>query len=224
MIFSTKNRKKTLKLSYEENMLKIDNKNIELVCEYKYLGVWIDSNLTFAKHVKSIISNVSFRLKKLSRIQSCITKQTSLLLYKSMIVPLFDYGDVFFDQSCKKELTKRLQSLQNYAIRIINQLPPRTITTNDEKELNLLPLEKRRWLHNIQLAFYLASNDENLLPCRGSGVNTRAIAAKRKQLTLFAPKKATTEKSFSYQIRKLWNSLPTTYHSANSRSELTNLL
>lgn len=205
-------------------MLKINNKNIDCVCEYKYLGIWIDSDLTFSKHVKSIISNVSFRLKNLSRIRNCITKKTSLLLYTSMIVPLFDYGDIFFNHSCKKDLIKRLQSLQNHAIRTINRLPTRTNTSKDEIELNLLPLEKRRWLHSVQMAFYLASNGENLLQQRVSGVNTRALAVNRKQLLLFAPKKALTERSFSYQIRKMWNALPITYHSAASRSELTNLL
>lgn len=224
MIFSTKNQKKFLQLAYDKNMLKINNINIECVCEYKYLGIWIDSDLTFSKHVKSIISNVSFRLKKLSRIRSCITKKTSLLLYKSMIVPLYDYGDVFFNYSCKKDLIRRLQSLQNHAIRTINRLPTRTNTAKDEIELCIMPLEKRRWLHSLQLAYYLANNKENLLHQRVSGVNTRALADNRKQLRVFAPKKALTERSFSYQIRKLWNTLPTTYHSANSRAELTNLL
>lgn len=33
---------------------------IDFVDEYKYLGIWIDSQLSFAKHIKNIISNVSF--------------------------------------------------------------------------------------------------------------------------------------------------------------------
>lgn len=62
--------------------LKLENKPIEYVTEYKYLGIWIDSDLTFSKSVKSIISNVSFRLKKLAGIRSCLTKKNTLLLYK----------------------------------------------------------------------------------------------------------------------------------------------
>lgn len=211
-------------LTNENDKLKINNRHIDYVCEYKYLGVWIDSDLTFTKHVRSIISNVSYRLKNLSRIRNCVTKQTALLLYKSMIVPLYDYGDVFFSNSCKKDLLKKLQTLQNYAVRTINRMPTRTNTTIAEAELGLMPLEKRRWLHSLQLAYYLANDVNNIQHQRNLGVNTRALATSRKQLKVFAPRKVLTERSFSYQIRKLWNSLPTTYHLAASRPELTNLL
>lgn len=103
-------------------------------------------------------------------------------------------------------------------------MPSRTNTASAETELGLLPLERRRWLHSIQLAYHLANAEGNLQHPRHQGMNTRAIAPNRKQLKAFAPKKVITERSFSYQVRKLWNSLPTTYHLAASRPELTNLL
>lgn len=103
-------------------------------------------------------------------------------------------------------------------------MPPRTNTNDEEKNLNLLPPDKRRWLHSIQLAFYLANDAGNLHVPSDSGILTRALARNRKQLKIFSPKKAITERSFSFQISKLWNSLPTTYHTAASRLGLTNLL
>lgn len=193
-------KNKSLQKILDENKLQINNMSIEFVSEYKYLGVWIDSDLTFAKHVKSIISNVSFRLKKLSRIRSCVTKKTALLLYKSMIVPLYDYGDTFYNLSCKKDLLRRLQSLQNYAIRTISRMPPRTNTSIEEKNLELLSLDQRRKLHSVQLAFYLGNINSNLQLPISSGVSTRSLTRNRKQLRVFTPKKALTERSFSYQV------------------------
>lgn len=80
-----------------------------------------------------------------------------------MIIPLFDYGDIFYNHSCKRDLVKRLQSLQNYAIRTISKMPARTNTSLEEKELGILPLEKRRKLHTVQLAFHLANDEQNLI-------------------------------------------------------------
>lgn len=56
--------------------LSFDGSMIEFVNEYKYLGVWIDSQLSFCKHIKSIIKNVSFKLSKLSKIRDCLSKKT----------------------------------------------------------------------------------------------------------------------------------------------------
>lgn len=141
-----------------------------------------------------------------------------------MIVPIFDNGDVFYGFSCNKDLINRLQSLQNYAIRTICLLQPRTNTDEKEKEMGLLPLERRWWLHSMQLAHYLASNEDNLSTNTRTMVRTRLTADKRKQLRVYAPQKTKTERCFSYQIRRQWNTLPTSCHTASGRQELLNLL
>lgn len=92
MFFSHKRHVNKLCTSNLE--VSFNSEPIELVSEYKYLGVWIDSQLSFAKHVKTIIKNVSFRLSKLSKIRDSLSKKTSLLLYKALILPLYDYGHI----------------------------------------------------------------------------------------------------------------------------------
>lgn len=107
MLFNLRKKKMASFMTDDTLKLKINNKPIEFTCDYKYLGIWLNSDLTFSRHVKSIISNVSLiRLKNLSRIRNCVTNKTALLLYKSMIVPLYDYGVFSSITAAKKNCSK----------------------------------------------------------------------------------------------------------------------
>lgn len=132
-----------------------------------------------------------------------------------MILPIFDYWDVFFNQAANKTLINKLQVLQNSAIRIVCKLPKRANTQHDETDLGLLPLSKRRQLHCIQLAYLFTVNPMNLARSSSRNIRTRSITA---------PKKAICERSFRYQIRKTWNSLPTFFHTAADKAALTKFL
>lgn len=154
-----------------------------MVNDYKYLGVWIDSQLSFAKHVKNTIKNVSFRISKLSKIHNSLTQKTALLLYKAMILPLYDNGDLFYHFACQKSLLQRLQTLQNNAVRIICKLPKRTNVLEEQRNLGLAGLSERRLLHSMQFAQILSLTSSNLDP--GStrrSILTRAMNPRRRQL------------------------------------------
>lgn len=106
-----------------------------------------------------------------------------------MIIPIFDYGDVFFSHSANKVLLNKLQTLQNSAIRIISKLPSRINTDSEEESLGLLRLEKRRLLHSIQLGAVLAQDESQCDTGSNMNIRTRAISTDRRQLTLFNPKR-----------------------------------
>ena len=94
---------------------------LELVESYKYLGVTLDKNLKFQKHVKSIIKTLSYQIYLLSKIRPFLTEKAAVLIYKSMVLPYIDYGDtVYF--SCTKDLLNKLQRMQNRALKIIFRL------------------------------------------------------------------------------------------------------
>lgn len=139
-----------------------------------------------------------------------------------MILPVFDYGDLFYTYASKTLLSK-LQVLQNKAIRNILRLKARTNVSEHEKALGLLPLQNRRKLHTLQFAYTLSFN-EHLLDMNRSTQRTRSQNLNRRQYRIFRPNKSKVVISPSYQIRYLWNSLPTHLHMMPDRHQLKNAL
>ncbi len=70
--------------------------------------------------------------------------------YKSLVLPVMDYGDVIYMATTKNVLNK-LQQIQNVCCRIILRTNKRTPITEMHKELNLLKLELRREQHLSEL-------------------------------------------------------------------------
>lgn len=112
-------------------------------------------------HIKSPIKNVSCRLSKLKKVRNFLSESTALRIYKTMILPIFDYGDVFYHNNNIKYLNK-LQILKNKAIHIFFKLYSRTNTEQDQTALYLLDLHTRRNLHQIEFAFELSFISENI--------------------------------------------------------------
>ena len=69
---------------------------VHFVGDYKYLGVMLDCRLNFEKHADAIGKLVSHKLYLLGKIRSFLTRQMALCIYKTKVLPYFDYGDIFY--------------------------------------------------------------------------------------------------------------------------------
>lgn len=94
------------------------NSPLEAVHTYKYLGLLIDSDLSFQPHVRSIIQRVAHKVKLLSNLRRMLTTHAAKNVYKAIILTLFAIGDVFY-HSCTNFTLKKLQVIQNWALRCI---------------------------------------------------------------------------------------------------------
>ena len=74
--------------------LTYDGKNIDNVTSYNYLGVKLDQRLKYDLHAKAIIQRVSDNITYLRRIRRFINCKAALSIYKIMILPILEYGDV----------------------------------------------------------------------------------------------------------------------------------
>lgn len=90
MFFSSKHLNSTSK---PYTKFKLGNVDLDHVEEYKYLGVTIDARLTFTTTLETWWI-VSFKVSQLERIRKSLTNKIALQLYKSMILPVMDYGDI----------------------------------------------------------------------------------------------------------------------------------
>ncbi len=92
---------------------------------FKYLGVILDNLLRFDKHTNYIKRKVFLKMKMLGRVRSFISESLTLQLYRSLILPHIDYGDVVYDVAGKRDC-QTLQVIQNGCLWICCKADPRT--------------------------------------------------------------------------------------------------
>ena len=102
MVFGSRNK---VRGSYIPNLY-INNELLQIVPTYKYLGVNLDQTLNFKYHLESLISNISFKLYMFSKIRRYLNEKCAIIVYKSMLMPFFDYCDTVYMYSGQKELQK----------------------------------------------------------------------------------------------------------------------
>ena len=84
------------------NRLSVNNVQLDFVHQYKYLGVILDPHLTFDKHLNNMIRITAHKITLLALIRQYLTEEASLLIYKTMILPYFDYGDILSMNASQK--------------------------------------------------------------------------------------------------------------------------
>ena len=128
-----------------DNVLLImhDAQEIEQVRHSCYLGIELDSNLSFAFHTEYIRKEVQQWTRLLWKLRSFISKELALSLYNSLIEPIFRHCNTIYD---KINLTNRrkLQVLQNSALRAVSRVNKRYSATALHSELSVEWLDVQR--------------------------------------------------------------------------------
>ena len=172
-----------------------------MVPTYKYLGL-SDSTLSFKYHVNSVMQTVLYKVNLLCKVQQFVTESVALMVYKSMILPYFDNGDVIYISLFKEGLDK-LQRLQNKCLKICKGLNIR-FETDTLHEITACPkLQARRRAHVNMFMFKRSCNAE-LLDSRD--IRTRAHDAPLFRVKI--PNSEAYKRSIEYSGSVLWNSLP----------------
>ena len=124
----------------------MNNTMIERVNSFKYLGIVLDDTLSFEQHIDNLYKKCCQKLGAIGKVRNCLTRKLSLQLYKSLVTPHIDYGDVIYISGNKESLAK-LQLIQNKACRLILRAHKMTSTDYMHKEPSLMQLEPRREFH-----------------------------------------------------------------------------
>ena len=109
------------------------DEEIDMVSQNKHLGVVLDPQLNLSAHTGYLKSRTLGKIGLLGRIRSFVDHETSLMLYRTLILPLFDYCDFPYHCLCQRD-QYILQKLQNCSLRIIIQCRKLT-PTGDLHEL-----------------------------------------------------------------------------------------
>jgi len=92
----------------------------------KYFGLTLDRRLTWAHHIKSKRINLNSRLRLLKAFinnNKFTNINTKLLIYKSLIKPVWTYGIQLWGNAKKSNINK-IQTFQNIALRKLLNAPP----------------------------------------------------------------------------------------------------
>ena len=181
--------------------LKIGNEDIERVVSFKYLGVILDTILSFNKHIDGICSIYAHKLYLFNKIKHYLNTEQMLSLYKAYVLPYVDYGDVLYAGANKTKLDK-LQILQNQGLRLALKVNMRYAIIKLHQDAGISNLMVRRRAH---LRNFMFKQKGNVALTNRREVFTRAHDACL--YTTMKPKNETYKKSVMYMGAMEWNSL-----------------
>ena len=192
------------KVTSPDTNLTVGGQQITRVHSYCYLGITLDEQLNYELQAQSIIRKVNNKVIQLGSMRYFLNKQAALLVFKNMILPILEYGDVFLS-ALSASTSNILQTLQNKALRLVLDRKKELSTNELHAAAGLRKLKFRRKLHTLQ---YLShkKHDHKLIARRANGRITRSSGK-----VLFILPKPSTEKfksSLAYSGLKLWNQLP----------------
>ena len=124
----------------EKFCVKASDRTLSRVLKFKYLGVVLDPTLSWNDHIDHISSKIS-RLGMLRKARKVIPREACVILYDSMILPLFYYCAAVWD-GCGKTDRDYLDKLQRRAASIIEK---RRVEQDEiYRTLGWLSLQSRR--------------------------------------------------------------------------------
>ena len=183
--------------------IRVDGERLKLVPFFKYLGMTLDSTLNFNLHIAQLIKTVCHKMTLLAKLKEYWNSETALLIYKSMLLPYFDYADVIFCKVNKRDLDK-LQKLQNRCLRICKGVDRRFNMHRVHVQSNVPYLNDRRKAHVCNFMYGRKGNKALL--------NTREIRTRAHDAPVFdvpIPRCEAFKRSVCYQGSSEWNNLPT---------------
>ena len=200
---SQRHKERDCKLS-----LIILGRKISCVTTFKYLGVVFDNFMTWKAHADYVCKKVACRVGILGRIRGFLTKEVSILVHNTLILPLFDYCDIAWSSLLQQD-QDRLQRLQHRSARII------TCCTRSSEAMNHLrwsSLSKRRSYHKVKLVFLclnsLAPSYFLAFFIRFSNIHSYST---RQSSRLLLPRVKSNfgKNTFLFSGAKIFNELPT---------------
>ena len=120
------------------------------VTTHKHLGMTFSDDMKWGAHIDIILKKAFNRLNGIRRLKQVISRTVKETLYKSLVLPLVEYGSVLFD-NCSAALKLRLERLHRNAAVIVTGAFRNTSFARLLSELGWDSLEDRRKLARLSL-------------------------------------------------------------------------
>ena len=126
---------------------------IEYVHAFNFLGLTIDSNISFKLHISIIRSKISRVIGLLHKLKYIFLSYLLRMIYNSLILPHMNYSLLAWGTNCTST-----ELLQKKAVRIINFKPPLAHAEPILKGMNQLKLHDLYTCHLMKLYYKLYGN------------------------------------------------------------------
>jgi len=172
---------------------------LKQVNSIRYLGVIIDSTLSWSLHICNVVSRVRFRLSSISR-YGMLPPAVLCLLYSAFVLPLFDYCDVVWCPTTAK-LTSMIERVHS---KFVNKLP---LSFRSKFFYSLT--ERRRFHTAVQIFKSIHQSSPSYLHNIFHYSKDITGHVSRNINRLFVPRVTNNfgKRSFYYRGAVLWNSL-----------------
>ena len=178
---------------------------------HKHLGLIFQSNCKWEKHINNIIRNVTLPISCLRSFKYKLCRKALDIMYKSFILPQFDYADIVWD-NCSGTLSNMLENLRLESIRIILGAVRGTSHEKLYKEYGFCSLKERRKRHKLFMFHKMINHQcpgylSHLVPPLVSTTNPYHRRRSHERV-IPAHKTELYANSFIPSTTQLWNTLP----------------
>ena len=212
----------TNKQSPETQQLEFCGTQLNESIEHKHLGVILRNDCKWNSHINSIIEKTRIQIACLRSHKYKLGRRTLEIMYKSFILPHFDYADFLWD-NCSETLSDELEKLNLDAIRTITGAVRGTSHHKLYEESGILPLKERRRRHKLIMYYKLISGLtpnylKDSLPPLVSDINPYH---RRNPLERYTPRCRLSlyQDSFFPSTTAAWNNLPDKIKTISSASQ-----
>jgi exonuclease III len=206
--------------------IKIGQTNIKQTSHAKFLGVHIDENLNWKKHITTKANQVLKTSAILARLKHSIPTDTLRTIYNALILPQISYAIIAWGNIKNREMT-RLKTLQKRAIRTITKAKYNSHTSPLFKKTKSLRLED---IYRLECTKFFIKSRNGVLPSYFSNqfitnsqihnYNTRHL----QDLHGTVIRSTIENQLINSKISGVWNNLPEiSRNSITSISSVTNL-
>ncbi len=128
-----------------------------LPLQSKNLGVVLDSNVSFEKHISHVTKTAFFHLRNIAKQQNMLSVSDAEKLVHAFMTSRLDYCNALLG-GCPASSINKLQIVQNAAARVLTRSRKYDLITPILQSLHWLPI-KFRISYKILLLAYKALND-----------------------------------------------------------------
>ena len=121
------------------------------------MGVYLDSRLDFAKHIREAVIKASKGISLLKYLSKYVSRKVLDLCYKLYVRPHLDYGDVIYHNQ-RTDMMNLIEQVQYKAALIVSGCWQGTSRVKLYDELGWESLTDRRWFRRLAL-YYKITNE-----------------------------------------------------------------